>query len=95
MQWLSKGVCWKKLGGHGQNPASGFLQTGVVFLEGLGLKVSTVTPELRLRFGLKAAYGSLVIAIDRGGPAAAAKADSLDSIAARASILGVLQIVLP
>ncbi len=59
----------KKLGGHGQNPASGFLQTGVVFLEGLGMKVSTVTPELRVRFGLKAAYGSLVIAIDRGGPA--------------------------
>ena len=59
----------KMLGGHGQNPSAGFVQTGVVFLEGLGMKVTTVTPELRARFGLKAAYGSLIIAIDRGGPA--------------------------
>jgi serine protease Do len=38
-------------------------------LDGLGCTVTTLTPELRQRFGLAAVSGVLVIAVDRGGPA--------------------------
>ena len=38
-------------------------------IAGLGLAAADVTPQLRQRFGLVAAQGALVVAVDRGGPA--------------------------
>jgi serine protease Do len=45
------------------------VSTGFLALDGLGCTVTTLTPELRQRFGLAAVSGVLVIAVDRGGPA--------------------------
>ncbi len=56
----------KKLGGHGVAPASA---TTEVFVSGLGMKVTTLTPALRRRFRIGVGAGVLVVAVDRGGPA--------------------------
>ena len=36
---------------------------------GLGMRVTSVTPELQARFGLRAPNGALVVQVDAGGPA--------------------------
>ncbi len=56
----------RKLGGHGRAPVQ---PTTEVFVGGLGMKVTTLTPALRRRFRLSASAGVLVIKVDRGGPA--------------------------
>ena len=38
-------------------------------MPGLGLRVTTLTPGLRKRFGIHATQGALVVHVDRGGPA--------------------------
>lgn len=38
-------------------------------LPGLGMRVTTLTPALRKRFGIMAAVGALVVHVDSGGPA--------------------------
>lgn len=40
-----------------------------VAIAGLGLSAADVTPSVRKRFGIVAAAGALVVAVDRGGPA--------------------------
>jgi len=56
----------KKLGGHGSNPVQPATD---VFIGGLGMKVTTLTPALRRRFRVGATAGVLVVSVDRGGPA--------------------------
>ncbi|MCX8033174.1 MAG: PDZ domain-containing protein [Thermoleophilia bacterium] len=46
----------------------------------LGVGVSTVTPELRQRFGLSTDTGALVLSVDRNGPAFQAGLQRLDVI---------------
>ena len=40
-----------------------------LMLPGIGLRVTTLTPALRQRFGIHARAGALVVHVDRGGPA--------------------------
>jgi serine protease Do len=66
----------RKFGGHGGMPdpndgpqAGEQRQQTVVTLEGLGLTVTDITPELRSRYRIAAKTGALVVGIDRGSPA--------------------------
>ena len=59
----------RKLGGGHGAPDTPTAPSTEVFIAGLGMKVTTLTPELRRRFGLSTRAGVLVVSVDRGGPA--------------------------
>ena len=59
----------RKLGGAAGATPDPTSPVAEEFIGGLGMKVTTLTPELRRRFRVSAATGVLVVAVDRGGPA--------------------------
>lgn len=58
----------KKFGGTAPAPAPQVADGPDIDLPGLGLRVTTLTPSLRKRFGIHAPGGALVVHVDRGGP---------------------------
>jgi len=67
---VTLGALPRKFGGHAANPKRRASAAGPDrVLAGVGMRVTTLSAQLRRRFNIHARQGALVVHVDRGGPA--------------------------